>query len=74
MVMDKGLSIQEVEQFMSVGKPHTDLLKLGFGTSYVTPNLREKINAGMLVKVTIDVISEDAVILENNLEKLGGER
>ena len=45
MVMDKGLSIQEVEQFMSVGKPHTDLLKLGFGTSYVTPNLREKINA-----------------------------
>jgi phosphosulfolactate synthase len=44
MVMDKGLSIPEVEQFMSVGKPHTDLVKLGFGTSYVTPNLREKIN------------------------------
>lgn len=43
MVMDKGLSIQEVEQFMSVGLPHTDLVKLGFGTSYVTPNLREKI-------------------------------
>ncbi len=44
MVMDKGLSIPEVEQFLSVGNPHTDLLKLGFGTSYVTPNLREKIN------------------------------
>lgn len=43
MVMDKGLSIQEVHQFLSVSKPHVDLVKLGFGTSFVTPNLREKI-------------------------------
>ena len=43
MVMDKGLSIREVEDFLSVGSPHTDLVKLGFGTSFVTPNLREKI-------------------------------
>jgi phosphosulfolactate synthase len=43
MVMDKGLSIQEVHNFMSIGKPHTDIVKLGFGTSFVTPNLKEKI-------------------------------
>ncbi|HAI84686.1 MAG TPA: phosphosulfolactate synthase [Chitinophagaceae bacterium] len=43
MVMDKGLSIQEVHNFLSVGAPHVDVVKLGFGTSYVTPNLREKI-------------------------------
>lgn len=43
MVMDKGLSIREVEDFLSVGYPHTDLVKLGFGTSFVTPRLREKI-------------------------------
>jgi phosphosulfolactate synthase len=43
MVMDKGLSIQEVHNFLSVGKPHVDIVKLGFGTSFVTPNLREKI-------------------------------
>jgi phosphosulfolactate synthase len=43
MVMDKGLSIREVEDFLSVGSPHTDIVKLGFGTSFVTPNLREKI-------------------------------
>lgn len=43
MVMDKGLSIQEAKNFMSVAQPHVDILKLGFGTSYVTPNLREKI-------------------------------
>ena len=43
MVMDKGLSINEVHNFMSVGRPHVDNVKLGFGTSFVTPNLREKI-------------------------------
>lgn len=43
MVMDKGLSIQEVHNFLSVAGPHVDIVKLGFGTSYVTPNLREKL-------------------------------
>lgn len=43
MVMDKGLSKQEAENFLSVAAPHVDIVKLGFGTSFVTPNLREKI-------------------------------
>ncbi|HEY1020301.1 MAG TPA: phosphosulfolactate synthase [Sediminibacterium sp.] len=43
MVMDKGLSINEVHDFISVTRPHIDIVKLGFGTSFVTPNLREKI-------------------------------
>lgn len=43
MVMDKGLSIPEVHNFLSISGPHVDIVKLGFGTSYVTPNLREKI-------------------------------
>lgn len=43
--MDKGLSIAEVHNFMSVSHPHVDIVKLGFGTSFVTPNLREKIEA-----------------------------
>ena len=45
MVMDKGLSIPEVHNFMSIAHPHVDIVKLGFGTSFVTPNLREKIEA-----------------------------
>ncbi|MBR9859278.1 phosphosulfolactate synthase [bacterium] len=53
MVMDKGLSIPEVEQFLSVSADLTDIVKLGFGTSAVTPNLKEKIktyqNAGIPV-------------------------
>lgn len=43
MIMDKGLSLGEAENFISVGAPHTDIIKLGFGTSFVTPNLRQKI-------------------------------
>ncbi len=43
MVMDKGLSMQEVENMMAVAGPYIDVVKLGFGTSFVTPNLKEKI-------------------------------
>ncbi len=44
MVMDKGLSIEEARNFLSVAAPHVDMVKLGFGTAYVTPNLREKLD------------------------------
>ena len=43
--MDKGLSIREAEDFLSVGKEYTDFLKLGFGTSLVTPGFSNKILA-----------------------------
>ena len=44
MVMDKGFSIREAEQFISACSEYTDLVKLGFGTGIITPNLKEKIN------------------------------
>ena len=43
MVMDKGLSVEEARNFLSVSSPHVDMVKLGFGTSYVTPNLTQKL-------------------------------
>jgi phosphosulfolactate synthase len=43
MVMDKGLSIREAEDFMSVGSEYTDFVKLGFGTSLITPGFGKKI-------------------------------
>jgi phosphosulfolactate synthase len=43
MVMDKGLSLRQVEDFIEVGGTYTDIVKLGWATSYVTPNLDEKI-------------------------------
>jgi phosphosulfolactate synthase len=43
MVMDKGMGHDEVRNFLSVAAPYVDIVKLGFGTAFVTPNLREKI-------------------------------
>ncbi len=43
MVMDKGLSCRQVEDFLEVSADKTDIVKLGFGTSSVTPNLKDKI-------------------------------
>jgi phosphosulfolactate synthase len=43
MMMDKGMSIRQVEDFIETSSEFTDLVKLGFGTSYITKNLQEKI-------------------------------
>lgn len=43
MAMDKGLSIRETEDFLSVSADHVDIVKLGWATSYVTPKLSEKL-------------------------------
>ena len=43
MVMDKGLSLREVEDFLSVARDSVDIVKLGWGTSFVTPILKEKL-------------------------------
>ena len=55
MMMDKGLSVRQAEDFLSVSGHLTDIIKLGFGTSFVTPNLEQKIklyrDAGMKVYV-----------------------
>ncbi len=43
MVMDKGLSINQVKDFLDIAEPYVDVVKFGFGTSVVTPKLKEKI-------------------------------
>ncbi len=43
MVMDKGLSTREAEDFIEMCEPYTDIVKLGFGTSVVSANLERKL-------------------------------
>ena len=43
MAMDKGLSCREAEDFLSTSADYTDIVKLGWGTSFVTPKLKEKL-------------------------------
>lgn len=43
MVMDKGLSLRGAEDLIETGGELVDLLKLGFGTSLVTPGVEKKV-------------------------------
>lgn len=43
MIMDKGLSLREVEGLIETSGELIDIVKLGWATSYVTPNLMEKV-------------------------------
>jgi len=42
-VLDKGLSLEQVRQFLEVSGTYVDIVKLGWGTAVVTPNVKEKI-------------------------------
>lgn len=44
MMMDKGLSLNETVDFIQGNAHLTDIVKFGFGTSYVTKDLKEKID------------------------------
>ena len=43
MVMDKGLSLRQAEDFLSLCEDHVDIIKLGFGTSIYTNGVEDKI-------------------------------
>lgn len=51
--LDKGLSVRETEDFCEVNANYVDVVKLGWGTGYITPNLEAKLsvyrNAGIPV-------------------------
>lgn len=70
MMMDKGLSIRQVEDFLETSGDLTDLVKLGFGTSYLTKNIEQKIKlykeAG--IKVYLGGTLFEAFIIRNMFE------
>ena len=43
MVMDKGMSCREIEDFIEVSGDYVDIVKLGWATSFVSKNLKEKL-------------------------------
>ena len=43
MVMDKGLSCRQAEDIIDISGDYIDIVKLGFGSSYVTPGLEKKL-------------------------------
>ncbi|MFM2136168.1 MAG: hypothetical protein RL021_1568 [Bacteroidota bacterium] len=43
MVMDKGLGVRQAEDLIESSGPYVDIVKLGFGSSMITPNLEKKL-------------------------------
>ena len=70
MVMDKGLSLREAEDLVSVAHHLIDYIKLGFGTSLFTNNVEEKIKcyqkAGL--KVYLGGTLFEAFVIRNKYE------
>jgi len=55
MVMDKGLSVREAEDFIETSGHLTDFIKLGFGTSVVAGGVKEKVKAYMKAGIKVYV-------------------
>ncbi len=70
MVMDKGISLRQAEDFISTSSDYVDFVKLGFGTSIVSKNVKEKIklykNAG--IKVYVGGTLFEAFIVRNKFD------
>jgi phosphosulfolactate synthase len=43
LVMDKGQGLREIEDLLASASDYIDIVKLGWGTGYVTQNLRDKV-------------------------------
>lgn len=43
MVMDKGISLRQAQDFIDTSSEFVDFVKLGFGTSLISKNVKEKI-------------------------------
>lgn len=43
MVMDVGISLRQIDDMLEIGRDYVDYVKLGWGTSLVSHNIKEKI-------------------------------
>jgi phosphosulfolactate synthase len=70
MVMDKGISLRQAEDFVTISSDFVDFVKLGFGTSLLTKQTREKValykKAGM--KVFVGGTLFEAFVVRNQFD------
>ena len=70
MMMDKGICLRQAEDFLSASGHLADIIKLGFGTSLVSRQVKEKVQlyhkAGM--KVYVGGTLFEAFLIRNDIE------
>lgn len=71
MMMDKGLSLRQAEDIIQVAHHLIDFVKLGFGTSVVSNNVKDKVNlyhqAG--IKVFLGGTLFEACLIRDSIDK-----
>ncbi len=68
-VIDKGLGPRGWEDVLETSGDFIDIVKLGWGTAYVTPNLREKLDMLREKPVVIGGTFFEAVVVQDKLEE-----
>lgn len=70
MVMDKGISMRQAEDMMETSADYIDYVKLGFGTSVISKNVKEKIKLYQKnnIKVYLGGTLFEAFIIRNKFE------
>ena len=73
-VIDKGLALRQVENLFDTAGEYVDIVKLGWGTSYVTHNLKEKIELyrSFEVPVVCGGTLLEAVVARGKLDEYRG--
>lgn len=70
MVMDKGISLRQAEDFVSTSAPFVDFVKLGFGTSLISSHVKDKVklyrDAG--IKVYVGGTLFEAFLVRNQFD------
>lgn len=71
MVMDKGISLRQAEDMIDSSSDFIDYVKLGFGTSIITKNLKEKIKLYQKnnIKVYLGGTLFEAFVIRNKFDE-----
>jgi phosphosulfolactate synthase len=68
-VIDKGLGPRAWEDVLETSGPYIDIVKLGWGTAYVTPNLKRKLDVLREKPVVIGGTFLEAVIAQRKVDE-----
>lgn len=70
MVMDKGISLRQAEDMMDSSSDYIDFVKLGFGTSVISKNVKEKVKLYQKhnIKVYLGGTLFEAFVIRNKFD------
>ena len=73
-VLDKGMGLAQIRDLFAICGGYVDIVKLGWGTAYVTPNLKQKVALyqELGIPVCFGGTLLEAAVLQNKLDEYVG--